>query len=170
MIVYLIGFMGSGKSTAGKKLASSLGWLFIDMDKEIEHRYGRLIHDIFEEKGEEYFRKIESDVLRDLAFSDDIVISCGGGTPCYNNNMDFMLANGLTIYLKMEAEQLKSRLENSHSVRPLLKNIEKENLVFYIASTLEKREPWYKRSELIVEGLDIDILSLKNLILEKLNH
>jgi shikimate kinase len=169
MIVYLIGFMGSGKSTAGKKIASALDWNFIDLDKEIEHKTGRLIHDIFAKEGESYFRNIESSVLKDLSASENTVIACGGGTPCFNSNMDFMLENGITVYLKMEVEGLKNRLVNSHTVRPLIKNVDKDDLSAYIKTSLDEREKWYNQSEIIVNGLDIDILSLKNLILKKLN-
>jgi shikimate kinase len=169
MIVYLIGFMGSGKSTAGKKIAASLGWNFIDLDREIEHRTGRLIHDIFAKEGEESFRKIESSVLKDLSASENTVIACGGGTPCFNSNMDFMLEKGLTVYLKMDVEELKSRLVRSHTIRPLIKNIDKEDLSAFIKTSLDEREKWYNQSEISVNGLDIDILSLKNLIQKKLD-
>jgi shikimate kinase len=170
MIVYLIGFMGSGKSTAGKKIASALDWKFIDLDKEIEHRTGKLIYNIFEEEGEEYFRKIESEILKDLSYYENAVISCGGGTPCFNSNMDFMLKNGLTVYLKMEAEQLKKRLANSHSIRPLIKNIDKDDLLTFISESLKDREKWYNLSETIINGQSIDIISLKEIILKKQYH
>jgi shikimate kinase len=168
MIVYLLGFMGSGKSTAGKKLASVLDWKFIDLDKEIERQSGRLIHDIFAEENEEFFRKIETDVLKSLSFNENIIISCGGGTPCFNSNMDFMLKNGLTVYLKMTPDQLKSRLVNSHSIRPLIKKIDKDDLLTFISDSLETREKWYNLSEIIVSGADLNIISLKEIILKKL--
>jgi shikimate kinase len=89
--VYIIGFMGSGKTTTGKKLASMLGWSFIDMDKKIEEYTGKKITELFSNYGEEYFRNIESEVLRKLKSETDVVISTGGGTPCHGSNMDFML-------------------------------------------------------------------------------
>jgi shikimate kinase len=168
MIVYLIGFMGSGKSTAGRKIASALNWDFIDLDKEIERSTGRLIHEIFADEGEEYFRKTESNILMSLSSLSNTVVSCGGGTPCYKTNMDFMLGNGLTVYLKMEAEQLKSRLVNSQSIRPLIQNVDKEDLVSYIKNSLDEREKWYNRAEVVVNGMDLDIDSLKETILKKL--
>ena len=169
MIVYLIGFMGSGKSTTGKKLASALNWNLIDLDMEIERRTGQLVHDIFVEHGEGHFRKVESDVLRSLLFDEDIIISCGGGTPCFNSNMEFMLNNGLTVYLKMDAEQLRSRLVNSHTVRPLLKNLNKDELLVFIQNSLAERESCYDKSEVVIQGLDVDIVSLKNKILKQNN-
>src|SRR5512133_3442701 len=99
-VIYLIGFMGSGKSTAGRELARLLGWSFTDLDTEVEKREGKTIRQIFAQKGEEYFRNLETKVLRDLNTLANSVISTGGGTPCHSDNMDFMLENGLTIYLK----------------------------------------------------------------------
>src|SRR5664279_2631025 len=95
-IVYIIGFMGSGKSTAGKKLASLLGWSFIDFDKRIEEHTGKPISEIFSQHGENYFRNLETEILKNLKAETDTVISTGGGTPCYGDNMDYMLETGLT--------------------------------------------------------------------------
>jgi shikimate kinase len=170
MIVYMLGFMGSGKSTAGKKLASSLSWKYVDLDKEIERRSGRSIHEIFEIEKEDYFRKLEAEVLRDLNFPENTIISCGGGTPCFNSNMDFMLGNGLTVYLKMEPEQLKNRLVNSKSVRPLISKVEPENLVDFIKNSLQVREKWYSQAEIIADGHNLDVTSLAETVLKKVNH
>lgn len=159
--------MGSGKSTVGKKISSALGWDLIDLDKEIERREGKQLHEIFSGEGEAYFRKIESEVLRDLITDKNLIISCGGGTPCFHSNMDFMVRNGITVYLKMEAEELRSRLINSHSTRPLIKNLTPEGLLDYINKSLSEREKYYNQSEIIVKGLDVNILSLKEIILEK---
>ena len=161
--------MGSGKSTVGKKISAALDWDLIDLDKEIERREGKSLHEIFSGEGEGYFRKIESEVLRDLITDKNIIISCGGGTPCFNSNMEFMLENGITVYLKMEAEQLKSRLINSHSTRPLIKNLTPDELLSYINKSLCEREKYYNQSEIIVKGLDVNILSLKEIILEKIS-
>ena len=124
-IVYIIGFMGSGKSTAGKKLASLLGWSFIDLDKKIEEHTGKTIPEIFSQHGENYFRNVEAEVLRSLESQTKTVISTGGGTPCHGDNMDFMLETGLTLYLKLTSDQLKSRLSESKGERPLLKKLKK---------------------------------------------
>src|SRR4030042_3928468 len=100
-LIYIIGFMGSGKSTAGKRLASALGWSFVDLDRKIEEFAGKTIPQIFSQDGEDYFRKIEADVLRSAGKLMKTVISTGGGTPCHGENMDFMVKTGVTVYLKM---------------------------------------------------------------------
>ena len=110
----MIGFMGSGKSTVGKRLAANLKWSFIDLDERIETETGMKISSIFSEKGELHFRHIESKVLRDLKNEENTIISTGGGTPCFNENMDFMTRTGLTVYLKMsERMNFKGLLRTS---------------------------------------------------------
>jgi shikimate kinase len=163
-LVYVIGFMGSGKSTAGKRLAASLGWSFIDLDKKIEETAGKTIPQIFSQDGEEVFRKTESDVLRSIGHPQGAVVATGGGTPCHGDNMDFMLLNGLTVYLKMTPEQLTHRLLESSTVRPLIKNISDEDLPGYIEKVLAVREKWYNRAEIIVEGINLDLNRLLALI------
>lgn len=160
--------MGSGKTTVGKKVASALTWNFIDLDREIERITGQLVKDIFSEKGEDGFRRIETDVLQSLIFTDNTIVSCGGGTPCFHSNMEFMLGNGLTVYLKMDAEQLKSRLVNSHHVRPLIKDIPPDELSGYIRNSLEQREKWYNQCEIVINSMNLDIESLKDTIIKKL--
>jgi shikimate kinase len=159
-IIYIIGFMGSGKTTAGKKLASLLGWKFIDLDKEIEEYTGKTIPEIFSANGEVYFREIETQLLRNLKSQKNTLVSTGGGTPCNGDNMDFMNNTGLTIYLKLSPGQLKSRLSGSKGERPLIKDLEPEALQLFIEKKLAEREKWYKRSDIIFEGMDLDINAL----------
>ena len=167
--LYIIGFMGSGKSTAGKKLAALLGWSFIDLDKKIEEQTGMTISDIFTQHGETYFRNVESAVLRSLITQKNAVISTGGGTPCYGDNMDFMLETGLTLYLKLTPGQLKGRLLNSKGERPLLKNLDKDNLLDFIEEKLSYREKWYCRSDITFEGNKLDISTLHSIVKPGLN-
>jgi shikimate kinase len=167
-IIYLIGFMGSGKSTAGKKLASVLGWRFIDLDKAIEEKSGKTIQEIFARYGEDYFRDLEAVELRDLNSSINTIIATGGGTPCYSNNMDYMLSTGLTVYLKLNPGQLKSRLSESKGERPLIKDLKPGELLAFIEKKLAARECWYEKSELIIEGIDLDISLLVSLIKPKI--
>lgn len=159
-ILYIIGFMGSGKTTAGKKVASSLGWAFIDLDKRIEEHTGIRIPDIFTEFGEDHFRIVEAEVLRSVSSDVHTVISTGGGTPCYGNNMEFMLETGLTIYLKMTPRQLAGRLSSSKDDRPLIRNLSGENLLRFIEEKLALREIWYDKSAIIAEGSDLDVAAL----------
>ncbi len=161
--IFLIGFMGSGKSTTGRKLAARLGWSFVDLDDRIEERAGMKIPEIFSEKGEAWFREMESTVLHDLANSADLVVSTGGGAPCHDNNMDLMLSSGLTVYLKLTPAQLKNRLLNSKTERPLLKNINEVDLTDFISQKLLEREKWYSRAALTIDGFETDISSLISL-------
>jgi shikimate kinase len=163
-ILYIIGFMGSGKTTAGKRLASLLNWSFIDLDKKIEEYAALKIPEIFSLHGEDHFRMIEAEVLRSLVTDSDSVISTGGGTPCYAGNMEFMLETGFTIYLKLTPGQLMSRLESSSDERPLIRNLEGENLLNFIGEKLSLREKWYEKSDLVVNGFDLDINSLHSIV------
>jgi len=169
-VVYIVGFMGSGKSTAGKKLARSLGWKFIDLDRKIEEFAGKHIPDIFEQNGEKHFREIESEVLKQTGSLTETVISTGGGTPCHGDNMDYMLSAGLTIYLKMTPEHLTRRLLDSSGERPLIKNVPDDQLQSFIENMLSGREKWYSRANLTVDGLTVDYTLLNNLITENFKH
>ncbi|MBS1231555.1 MAG: Shikimate kinase [Bacteroidetes bacterium] len=163
-LIYIIGFMGSGKSTAGRKLAASMGWPFIDLDRKIEEVALKTIPRIFSEDGEEHFRKIESEVLRNLDNTKKSVVSTGGGTPCHGDNMDFMLQTGLTVYLKMTPGQLAKRLLDSSGERPLLKNVPDESLPGFIEEKLAHREKWYSKAEIIVDGLSLNIELLGSIV------
>jgi len=158
--IYIIGFMGSGKTTTGKKLATALGWSFIDLDNKIEEEAGKTIPELFSEYGEEYFRNTESEVLKSLKCQADTVISTGGGAPCHSDNMKFMLDTGLTIYLKLTPVQLCSRLSESGGERPLIKDLDPENLLKFIKEKLSVRERWYNQAVITSEGIDIDISAL----------
>jgi len=163
-LVYIIGFMGSGKSTAGRKLAMSLGWTFVDLDRKIEEVAGKTIPQIFSDDGEEKFRELETSVLQSLKTEVKTIISTGGGTPCHGDNMQIMLATGLTIYLKMTPEQLTSRLLESTGQRPLLKNIPDNKLNEFISKKLASREKWYSKAKITLEGKNLDINLLTSLI------
>jgi shikimate kinase len=163
-IIYIIGFMGSGKTTAGKKLASLLGWTFIDLDRKIEEYTGKTIPEIFSQNGEQYFRDIEAQLLHDLKSCTNTIVSTGGGTPCHGENMDFMLGNGLTLYLKLTPAQLNSRLSESKGDRPLINNLDSHELRSFIEAKLREREGWYNRSDLIVEGIDLNVSELLKVI------
>jgi shikimate kinase len=156
-LVYIVGFMGSGKSTAGRKIASALGWTFIDLDRKIEERAGKTIPRIFAEEGEDHFRIIESEVLKSMGNLSETIISTGGGTPCHGDNMEFMLGAGLTIYLKLTPGQLTYRLLNSSGERPLLKNVPDDKLIYFIEEKLAFREKWYARAKVITYGPEIDV-------------
>jgi shikimate kinase len=168
-IVYLTGFMGSGKTTTGMSLALQLGWSFMDLDTEIENFTGKTIPEIFLDKGEPHFRDVERKLLLNLSLAANTVVSTGGGTPCYSDNMDFMQKTGLTVYLRMTPEKLRNRLSASKDNRPLIKDLDNEKLLSFIREKLSEREVWYERSDIIVDGSDPDIGQLSAMIRSRLN-
>ena len=168
-IIYIIGFMGCGKTTVGKHLASLLNWSFIDLDKMIEERTGKTIPEIFSLNGEDYFRDVETQLLKEFKSGFNSIVSTGGGTPCYSDNMDIMLESGLTIYLKLTPSQLRSRLSESKGDRPLIKDLDHEKLLSFIEKKLADREKQYNRSALIIEGIDLDTKELLLRVKSRLN-
>lgn len=126
MKVFLIGYMGSGKSTLGSQLAERLDWRFVDLDTEIEDRLQMSIEDIFSQKGEAHFREVESSVLREFDDEKDLILSTGGGTPCNADNMEWMKEQGFTVWLEATFEQVVDRLEGA-SNRPLWSAMESED-------------------------------------------
>tara|TARA_B100000809_G_scaffold75896_1_gene73583 strand:- start:327 stop:824 length:498 start_codon:yes stop_codon:yes gene_type:complete len=163
MRIFLIGFMGCGKSTIGKKLAKTLSCKFIDLDKYIEGKTGESIQQIFKEKGEKYFRVLETESLMEICKSDNLVIATGGGTPCFFDNMQRILDKGICIYLKMEANNLAKRLSKEKSKRPLIENLTEKYLVNFIRKKLVEREVFYNKANHIIQAKNIsekDIIKL----------
>lgn len=152
--------MGAGKSTLGKKLAAKMGFDFQETDAEVEKVAGMTIKEIFAQYGETHFRKTEQTVLKELFQKENIVISTGGGTPCFFNNMDLMNEQGLTIYLMLSSKALVNRLKNAKNERPLLKGIEEEEMESFISAKLAEREPFYLLSKLHLQGLDLNVNNL----------
>ena len=144
--VFIIGYMGSGKTTVGKKLSKHLSLNFIDLDAYIENKYHKSIAALFEEKGEEGFREIERSALKEVALIENVIISTGGGAPCFFDNMELMNSAGITVYLQASPEELASRLLASKTVRPLIKGKSREELIPFITEHLAKRDRYYKRS------------------------
>jgi shikimate kinase len=155
--IYIIGFMGCGKTTTGRKLAGRLGWEFVDLDREVERITGMRIPEIFETCGEEYFRKNEQEALKSLASLPHAVISTGGGAPCHSGNMDLMISSGITVYLKLTPARLRNRLIKSKNERPLLKGLDNDQLLLFIEKKLSEREKFYERAEIIIDGSDLDM-------------
>jgi shikimate kinase len=153
--IILIGYMGAGKTTVGKALSKELGFPFYDLDWYIESRMRKTIAQIFAERGEEGFRKIEHNMLHEVAEFEDVIISCGGGTPCFFDNMDYLNQQGEVIYLKGTPEVLYKHLLMGKAERPLLKNKTPEELITFIREQLEKREPYYTKAR---HTLDVSLL------------
>ena len=140
--------MGAGKTTVGKALAKELGLQFYDLDWYIESRRHKTVPQIFAETGEEGFRKIEHDMLHEVAEFEDVVISCGGGTPCFFDNMDYMNSRGLTVLLEAPLPCLCRRLWEGRRKRPLIKGMQPQELAQFITSNMEARMPFYSKAKL----------------------
>ena len=153
--IILVGYMGSGKTTVGKALSKETGMMFYDLDWYIENRMHKSISQIFAEKGEEGFRKIEYNMLHEVAEFEDVIISCGGGTPCFFDNMDYLNQQGDVIYLKATPEVLYKHLLMAKIERPLLKDKTPDELIAYITGHLKEREPFYQKAKHI---LDVSVL------------
>ena len=157
--IFLIGYMGSGKTTIGKLLAEQLGYTFVDMDTHIEEKHFKTVSQIFADLGEEQFRLLEQQCLHEVSEFENVVIATGGGAPCFFDNVDYMNRHGLTVYIKLSVEQLAERLENSKAnKRPLLANRKGKELQDFIAEGLAKRDPFYSRAHLSATGTDEEII------------
>ncbi len=144
--VFLIGYMGSGKSTLGRFVSQLTGLRFIDLDTYIEGRYHMTVSQIFAQYGEAGFREREQAMLREVADFEDIIIACGGGTPCFFNNMEIMNAGGTTVFLDTGIDRLHERLMRGRHKRPLIAGMESEQLRKFITESLAKREPFYSKA------------------------
>jgi len=147
--------MGCGKTTFGKRLANKLAYNFIDLDKVIEENAGISIPEFFKQFGEEAFRRKESEIIKTTAFPENSIIATGGGAPCFFDNMDWMNANGTTVYISLTPKALASRLESATEERPVLQGKKGEELEAFIAGKLAEREPFYSKAAIIAEGINI---------------
>lgn len=153
--IILIGYMGAGKTTLGKALSKALDIPFYDLDWYIENRMHKTIKQLFDERGEEGFRKIEHAMLHEVAEFENVIISCGGGTPCFYDNMAYMNRQGETVYLKASPEVLYAHLKMGKTVRPLLLNKTPEEVNAFIREQLHLREPYYIQAKHV---LDVNIM------------
>ena len=149
--VVLIGFMGSGKSTLGKKLAKKLDIPFIDSDAEIEKHHNKSIGEIFADNGEFFFREIEAKFIDSLQDESSFVLSTGGGMPCFGSNLEKLKSLGLTLYLERSPKELAHRLHNAKQQRPLIAGLSKDELVDFIEDKLVLREEFYKQADVILD-------------------
>ncbi len=165
MRVFLIGFMASGKSSVGKKLAKKVDLPFVDLDDYIEEKYNATIRLLIYEKGMDVFREIEKNSLDELIHKyEDVLISTGGGTPCYFDNMSLMNSKGKTIYLEVDIPTLVDRLMYSKKDRPLIWGKTREDLTVYAKDLLGKRQPDYEKAQHRVKGKNLKMESLVGLI------
>jgi shikimate kinase len=164
MKIFLIGFMGSGKTTLGRKLAAKMGYEFIDLDHKLERQVELSIAEYFTLFGEDAFRQLESEVLRKTMYPENAVVATGGGLPCYFDNMDWMNNNGRTIYIKLSPKTLADRLENSKEERPLLQEKQGDTLIAFIEQKLAEREDFYSKANIIADGLSLTAERLERVL------
>lgn len=170
--IVLIGYMGSGKTTVGKALAKELELPFYDLDWYIETRMRKKVSQIFAERGEDGFRQIERNMLHEVAEFEDVVVSCGGGTPCFFDNMDYLNQQADVVWLKADPEVLQKHLLMGKGDRPLLKGKSSDELLLFIREQLKVREPFYSKARYHLdvslmdnfEKIKFTIASLKELL------
>lgn len=156
MLIFIIGYMGSGKTTLGRSLAEKYGYNFLDLDDLIISETGYWIAEFFERFGEEEFRKVEYKILLEHLNDKDTVIATGGGTACYADNMDVMNEYGVTVFLDTPVEIILERIMEDLTERPLLKDIPAEERSKFIKQHLEKRKMYYSRAQIRVQGDEIN--------------
>lgn len=166
--IFLIGYMGAGKTTLGKVLARRMQLSYIDTDHFIECRYHKKVSDIFAHEGETRFREIEHRILLELSELEDTVVSTGGGLPCFYDNMQVMNRAGITVYLEVSVEELAARLEASKNVRPVLKNRSGSELTDFIKGSLAQRSDFYKQARIRFETGQMDTKKEVDALAERL--
>lgn len=162
--IYIVGYMGAGKTTAAKRIASRLGWEVADTDAMFEEKYRISIHDFFHKYDENLFRKLESEVLKSTENLDNTVISTGGGLACFFDNMDWMNQHGLTVFMRISPEAAADRILNSKRKRPLTENKTKEELAEYIRQHYASRLPFYEQAQITIKSEDFDLDGFMELI------
>lgn len=168
--IILIGYMGSGKTTVGKALAKEIGLPFYDLDWYIESRMRKKVSQIFAERGEDGFRLIERNLLHEVAEFEDVIVSCGGGTPCFFDNMDYLNQQAQVVYLKADPDVLQKHLLMGKGDRPLLKGKSPEELLHFIKEQLEWREPYYQKARYTLDVSLMDNYEKIKITIDKLKE
>jgi shikimate kinase len=151
MKIFLVGFMGSGKTHWGQRLAAKLGMPFYDLDSLIIEKENKSVAEIFAEKGEEFFRFLEKEILEAITDNhESFILSCGGGTPCFFNNIEFMKKNGKVIWLNTSVDVLRERLQRERLSRPLIAEVSEDELQRYIIRKLSERRMYYQQADVTV--------------------
>lgn len=151
MALFLVGYMGCGKSSIGRRIAKYLEWDFVDMDSVIEQEYGASVSEIFAREGEARFREMERTVLNKMCALERTVVATGGGVPCFGDNMEQMCGQGQAVYFKMSPSKLVKRLEHGRDKRPLIRGLDDDQLLEFITQNLQLREPHYSKASMIID-------------------
>ncbi|MCX6291864.1 MAG: AAA family ATPase [Bacteroidetes bacterium] len=167
MRIYLVGYMGSGKSKAGKALAAAMRCKFLDTDAMIEESAGMNVPLLFSEKGEDYFRRLEKKILRLTEQHPNVVVATGGGLPCFHDNMNWMNEHGITVYLEANEGLLFHRLATSKQERPLLQNLDAVSLMEKISRHLTERTPVYNLAKIKINAASLNVKALQQKLAKK---
>lgn len=154
--IFLLGYMGAGKTTLGKALAKEMNLPFVDLDWHIEGRYHKTVQELFAEKGEAGFRELEKQMLHEVAEFEDVIISVGGGTPCFFDNMEFMNSKGSTVFLNAGVDVLFRRLRVATQSRPLLRGKSDEELKSFITQALANRKEHYRKAVYVLNADELE--------------
>ena len=162
--IYIVGYMGAGKTTAAKRLANRLGWEVADTDALFEEKYRISIDDFFQKYDEPLYRKLESQVLKETENLENTVISTGGGTACYFDNMEWMNQHGLTVFMRISPAAAVDRVLHSRHKRPLARGKSEEELLEFVSQHYTSRLPFYEQAKITVKSEDFDLEGLMGLI------
>jgi shikimate kinase len=154
--IFLVGYMGAGKTTLGKAFARKMQLSFIDLDWYIEQRYHRTIGEIFTQEGETAFRELERNMLHEVADFEDVIISTGGGTPCFFDNIDYMNRCGITVFLNADISVLFTRLRIAKQARPILQGMDDEQLRVFIEKALAERMKYYSQAQYVFNANELE--------------
>ena len=166
--IFLTGYMGAGKTTLGKAFARKLNLPFVDLDWYMEERFHKTVGELFVERGEAGFRELEKNMLHEVGAFEDVVISTGGGAPCFFDNMDFMNRNGKTVFLNVHPDVLFRRLRVAKQQRPILQGKQDDELKEFIIRALEKRNPFYSQAQYVFNADELEDRSQIEKSVEKL--
>lgn len=150
--IFIVGYMASGKTTFGRALAKRSGLQHIDLDFYIEQRFHATIKEIFASRGEEEFRRIEAEMLREVGEMCDVIVSCGGGTPCFYDNMEYMNSKGITVCLSATDDVIADRIINAGDKRPLMASKSRSEILQLIKVHMEQRAPFYNQARISISG------------------
>lgn len=166
--IYIVGYMGAGKTTAARRLAQRMGWEVVDTDALFEEKYKISVNDFFNKYDESLYRKLESEVLKATESLDHVVVSTGGGTACFFDNMDWMNQHGLTVFLRISPQAAVDRVIHSRHKRPLVEGKSEEELTEFVSRHYASRLPFYEQAHITAKSEDFDIESLMEAIKDNL--
>lgn len=168
--IYIIGYMGAGKSGVAKRLSARMGWQCCDTDAMFEEKYRISINDFFAKYGQDLFRKLESEILHTTAQMDKVIVATGGGTPCFFDNMKWMNDNGLTVFLSMSPKSAAVRLSQTKKKRPLTQGLSGDEMLHFVEQQYEQRLPFYTQAQMTFKAENCDVEGIANTLIDTLSN